>query len=88
MSNLRNPLDLKYLQTVFTDLSGTNLVVPGHQYQLQDGTTPTVMELSKVINSNEALNATQDDYKWASLPFLSFDDDLAERARRQKSQQS
>ena len=79
---------LKYLQTIFTHISGTNLVVPGHQYQLQDGTTPTVMELSKVINSNEALMAIEDDDKWASLPFLSFDDDLAAKARRQEAQQS
>ena len=79
---------LKYLQTIFSTLSGTNLVVPGHQYELPDGTTPTVMQLSKVITSNEALSALNDDAKWESLPFLSFDDDLAAKARRQKAQQS
>ena len=62
--------------------------MPGHQYQLQDGTTPTVMELSKVITSNEALRAIEDDVKWGNLTFLSFDDDLAAKARRQKAQQS
>ena len=79
---------LKYLQTIFSTLSGNNLVVPGHQYELPDGTTPTVMQLSKVITSNEALSALDDDAKWESLPFLSFDDDLAAKARRQKAQQS
>jgi glyoxylase-like metal-dependent hydrolase (beta-lactamase superfamily II) len=79
---------LKYLQTIFNTLSGTNLVVPGHQYKLPDGTTPTVMQLSKVITSNEALSALNDDAKWESLPFLSFDDDIAAKARRQKAQQS
>lgn len=79
---------LKYLQTIFSKLSGSDLVVPGHKYELKDGTTPTVMKLSKVIASNEALMAVEDDDRWESLPFLAFDDDLAERARRQKAQQS
>ena len=79
---------LKYLQTIFSKLSGSNIVVPGHQYELQDGTTPTFMELSKVLSSNEALRAVDDDDKWDSLPFLSFDDDLAAKARRQKAQKS
>ena len=46
------------------------------------------MELSKVLSSNEALRAVDDDDKWDSLPFLSFDDDLSAKARRQKAQQS
>jgi hypothetical protein len=46
------------------------------------------MKLSKVLTSNEALLAVEDDGRWESLPFLAFDDDLAERARRQKAQQS
>ena len=34
---------------------------------------------------NEALAALDDDKEWNSLEFLSFDDDLAEKARRERA---
>ena len=45
------------------------------------------MKISEVLQTNEALLALDDDQAWAALPFLAFDDSMAERARRQRAQQ-
>lgn len=78
---------LHYLREHMQRLPGDTLVLPGHQYQLEDGQTPTTMKISEVLQTNEALLALDDDQAWAALPFLAFDDSMAERARRQRAQQ-
>ena len=76
---------LIYLREHLTGLPKDWLVLPGHQYALSNGQNPTYITLGELLNDNEALNALDDDEKWNSLDFLSFDDDLAEKARKQKA---
>lgn len=76
---------LRYLRGVMEQLPPTHIVLPGHQYTLENGETPTTMLLSQVLTTNEALLAVDDDDAWASLPFLAFDDSMAEKARRQRA---
>ena len=64
------------------------LVLPGHQYLLDTGEAPTTMQVGKVLTSNEALLAVDDDKAWVKLPFLAFDDSMAEKARRQRAMDS
>jgi hypothetical protein len=52
---------------------------------LTDGTNPTFITVESLLSDNEALNALDDDETWNSLEFLSFDDSLAEKARREKA---
>ena len=61
------------------------LVLPGHQYQLSNGSNPTYITVEELLSTNEALIALDDDSKWNTLDFLSFDDSLAEKARREKA---
>jgi len=61
------------------------LVLPGHQYALSDGRNPTFITVGELLNDNEALNALHSDDAWHNLEFLSFDDSLAEKARREKA---
>jgi len=58
-------------------------VLPGHAYVLADGSTPHHLSLGDVLRNNEAMAALDSDEAWAALPFLSFDDALARRARTQ-----
>ena len=60
-------------------------MLPGHQYQLSDGTNPTFIRVVQLLTDNEALAALDDDEAWSNLDFLAFDDSLAEKARREKS---
>jgi hypothetical protein len=62
------------------------LVLPGHQYELDDGSNPTVLTVGALLASNAAFAALDDDHAWNALPFLAFDDDLATRARRDRAQ--
>ena len=61
------------------------LVLPGHQYQLSDGTSPTYITVEELLSDNEALAALDDDETWNNLDFLAFDDSLAEKARRERA---
>lgn len=79
---------LLYLRKFLLELDGQHVVLPGHQYELSDGSNPTVLNLSEFMANNEALNSIDDDSEWNSLPFLSFDDNLAEQARRQRARNS
>ena len=76
---------LIHLRERLNDLPEDWLVLPGHQYQLSDGTNPTYISVGQLLNDNEALAALDDDEAWASLDFLAFDDSLAEKARREKA---
>lgn len=76
---------LRYLRGVMQQLPPAHIVLPGHQYALENGETPTTMHLETVLATNEALLAVDDDQLWASLPFLAFDDSMAEKARRQRA---
>jgi len=76
---------LIYLREHLSGLPKDWLVLPGHQYALTNGQNPTYITLGELLSDNEALNALDDDDKWNSLDFLSFDDNLAEKARREKA---
>ena len=54
------------------DLPSDWLVLPGHQYQLSDGTNPTFITVEQLLSDNEALNALDDDEAWNNLEFLSI----------------
>ena len=76
---------LRYLRSRMEALPSDWLVLPGHQYLLDHGETPTTMQVGKVLTSNEALLAVDDDKAWVNLPFLAFEDSMAEKARRQRA---
>jgi len=79
---------LQYLKGLLEKLQGNELVLPGHQYTLPDGSTPTTCTVSDLLTTNEALLAVDDKESFMQLEFLSFDDSLAERARRQKAMEN
>jgi len=72
---------LQYLAEVFKTCSNQDLVLPGHRYPLEDDTNPMYLRFDKFISTNLAMNAINDNEKWTNLPFLSFDDDLARKAK-------
>jgi glyoxylase-like metal-dependent hydrolase (beta-lactamase superfamily II) len=76
---------LFHLRNRLRDLPNDWLVLPGHQYQLSDGTNPTYITVEELLSDNEALNALDSDDAWESLDFLAFNDSLAEKARREKA---
>ena len=76
---------MKHLRNRLSLLPGDWIVLPGHQYELSDGTNPTFITVKSLLTDNEALNALDSDETWDSLEFLSFDDSLAEKARREKA---
>ena len=78
---------LLYLRDYLRKLPGNWIVLPGHQYQLENGQNPTFITIEDLLNNNEALNALDDTKKWDSLDFLAFDDNLAESARREKARE-
>jgi hypothetical protein len=73
------------LRTILSKLPSDWLVLPGHQYQLSNGSNPTYITVEELLSTNEALIALDDDSKWNALDFLSFDDNLAEKARRERA---
>lgn len=73
---------LQYLRNRLSELPGDWIVLPGHQYELSDGSNPTYITVESLLCDNEALKALDNDELWDSLEFLSFDDSLAEKARR------
>lgn len=77
---------LLHLRNRMQNLPGEWLVLPGHHYEMPDGSNPTFTTVETLLNTNEAILALDDDDLWYSLDFLSFDDNLAEKARRQKAQ--
>ena len=76
---------LFYLRQILLELDGLCVVLPGHRYELSDGSNPMNLTLTEVMSINQALRAIDSDDDWNNLPFLSFDDDLAERAKRQRA---
>lgn len=79
---------LRYLKRVLTTLESDDIVLPGHQYALKDGTLPTTMKVEELLLSNSALLAVDDDRAWSSLDFLAFDDSMAKKAKRQRAKRS
>ena len=79
---------LLYLREFLLELDANYVVLPGHQYELSDGSNPTVLHLVDFMANNEALNSIDNEDDWNNLPFLSFDDSLAEKARRQRASNS
>ena len=76
---------LHHLRSALSEIPKGWIVLPGHQYELPDGSNPTYITVGDLLRDNEALAAIDDDERWNSLDFLSFDDNLAEKARRQKA---
>jgi hypothetical protein len=76
---------LIYLREKLQEIPTDWLVLPGHQYPLQDGSNPTFLRVEQLLSDNEALMAVDDDDKWNRLSFLAFDDNMAEKARRQRA---
>ena len=76
---------LIYLKQQLQVVPANWLVLPGHQYPLQDGSNPTSLTVKQLLSNNEALMAVDDDDKWNSLSFLAFDDNMAEQARRRRA---
>ena len=60
------------------------IVLPGHQYSISDGTNPTFISLNELLKNNPAIKK-QSFEDFSKLDFLTFDDSLAEKARRQKA---
>ena len=77
-----------YLKEVFDTVTLDSLILPGHQYEQDDGSIPTTIGLETFLQENLAINSAHDILLWNNLPFLSFDDNMAEQARRQKAMQS
>ena len=76
---------LIYLRDLLLKLPSDWIVLPGHQYSLPDGTNPSHISVEELLSNNEALIALDSDAKWNALEFLSFDDNLAEKARRERA---
>lgn len=79
---------LKYLNNELNTLPDDWLVLPGHQYALQDGSNPTFTSVCELLRDNEALRTAGDWESFQKLEFLSFDDSMAEKARRQRARAS
>jgi hypothetical protein len=73
------------LREILTTLNSSDIVLPGHQYALEDGTLPSIMDVGTLLLSNSAILAVDDDQVWNSLDFLAFDDSMAEKAKRQRA---
>lgn len=76
---------LFHLRNRLSSLPKDWIVLPGHLYELADGSSPTYITIERLLSDNEALAAIDDDEAWNNLEFLAFDDDLAERARKQRA---
>jgi len=76
---------LEHLRERLRELPKEWLVLPGHQYELLDGSNPTFITVGQLLSDNEALNALDDESEWNNLDFLAFDDSLAEKARRERA---
>jgi hypothetical protein len=59
------------------------IVLPGHQYSMNDGSTPTFITINHLLENNPAIKK-QSFEEFSKLEFLEFDDSLAEKARREK----
>ncbi|MDP6870197.1 MAG: MBL fold metallo-hydrolase [Candidatus Poseidoniaceae archaeon] len=79
---------LIYLRERLRNISQNWLVLPGHQYQLSDGTNPTSIIVKEILSNNEALQALDDDSAWNKLDFLAFEDSLSENAKRHRAMNS
>ena len=77
-----------YIKNILQTLSLNCIVLPGHYYQIEDGSIPKNSILSDFLKINKAINSAHDVKLWQELPFLSFDDNMAEQARRQRAKES
>tara|TARA_B100000287_G_scaffold424343_1_gene468824 strand:+ start:347 stop:1150 length:804 start_codon:yes stop_codon:yes gene_type:complete len=76
---------LLHLRSKLQEIPGDWIVLPGHQYALEDGSNPRWITVNQLLSDNQALQALDDDNAWNSLEFLAFDDNLAEKARRERA---
>ena len=66
----------------------TTVVLPATSILYLVGKTPTWLTVEQILQKNEAIHAVEDDDAWEKLGFLSFDDNLAEQARRKRAMNS
>ena len=78
---------LSYLKPILERLPVDWLILPGHQYALEDGRNPTFITVGELLKVNEALKAVDDEARFMELEFLAFDDSLAEKARRTRAKE-
>ena len=76
---------LVHLKERLKKLPGDWMVLPGHQYALEDGRNPTWLSVDELLKDNKAMTAAGDWERFQNLDFLSFNDSMAEEARRQKA---
>ena len=76
---------LIHLKNVLNEIPSEWLVLPGHQYQLQNGSQPTYLSVAELLEENLALQAAGNEEAFMALDFLAFDDSLAEKARRERA---
>ena len=75
---------LFFVREILEKLPDYWLVLPGHLYELSEGYSPSMLSIREVLAENEALRAIDENEAWESLDFLSFDDEMAKRARVQE----
>jgi glyoxylase-like metal-dependent hydrolase (beta-lactamase superfamily II) len=73
-----------HLHLRLKQLPSTWIVLPGHQYSIEDGTYPTYISVDYLLKNNPAI-AKQSFEEFSKLEFLQFDDSLAEKAKREKA---
>ena len=76
---------LIHLKNVLSEIPAEWLVLPGHLYQLENGSQPTYLSIAELLEENLALQAAGNEEAFMSLEFLAFDDSLAEKARRERA---
>ena len=76
---------LIHLKNVLSEIPSEWLVLPGHLYQLENGSQPTYLRIAELLEENLALQAAGNEEAFMSLDFLAFDDSLAEKARRERA---
>lgn len=76
-----------HLNDILSELPSDWLVLPGHQYALEDGSNPTHITVGELLLENPAI-AKQSFQQFSRLDFLGFEDSLAEKARREQARAS
>ena len=75
---------IRHLSLRFESMAKETLVLPGHRYDVPWGGRMGYASLAEIMKGNPALLAVNLD-EFRTLPFLEFDDNLAENARRKRA---
>ena len=71
-----------HLHLRLNSLPETWIVLPGHQYSMDDGSTPTFVSVGHLLENNPAIKK-QTFNEFSKLKFLQFNDSLAENAKKE-----